>query len=61
MSVQMSNRQHRTAVARETLDILTQGYYCAESESVVEIGLQLERACAGTVLYTPDALHTVVA
>ncbi|HEU0302120.1 MAG TPA: TIGR02452 family protein [Longimicrobium sp.] len=47
------NRERRAALARETLEILSEGRYAGPSGRVVEIGDAQQAAVAGSLLYRP--------
>ncbi|TNY36455.1 TIGR02452 family protein [Thermomonospora catenispora] len=53
-------RQHRRAVAAETVGFLEQGFYTAPSGRVVAIADELAEAVRGTRLYLPDELAALV-
>jgi hypothetical protein len=49
------NRQHRAHIAQETLIILETGAYTLPDGDTVSLRTDLNRACAGTVCYQPEA------
>src|SRR6185436_21025325 len=48
------NRDQRASMAKQTVAICDNGFYTAPGNRRVEIGPDLARAKAGTVLYSPE-------
>jgi uncharacterized protein (TIGR02452 family) len=55
----MTNRDTRARLARETVEILEQGFYLSHSDDLVEISLALESAVTNSILYKPEMFTAV--
>ncbi|MFX1257732.1 MAG: TIGR02452 family protein [Promethearchaeota archaeon] len=55
----MSNRTERIKIAKETLEILEEGFYRNSKEKIVQINDSLKFAMKNTIHYTPDMLKSV--
>jgi uncharacterized protein (TIGR02452 family) len=55
----MTNRDTRARLARETVEILEQGFYLSHSDDLVVISLALESAVTNSILYKPEMFTAV--
>ena len=57
----MSNRQARASIAKETLDIINQGFYLNKTQNRVDIADLVEQTKSASVLYKPNDFEEVFA
>lgn len=60
MNTSTHNREIRSKIAKETLNILEQGFYTGPSGTQITIRDEVETAIAKSVLYAPDQLPNVL-
>ncbi|NEN84030.1 TIGR02452 family protein [Paenibacillus elgii] len=60
MNASTHNREIRSKIAKETLDILEQGFYTSPSGTQITIRDEVETAVAKSVLYAPDQLPNML-
>ncbi len=60
MHASTHNREIRSKIAKETLDILEQGFYTGPSGAKITIRDEVEAAVAKSVLYAPDRLPNIL-
>ena len=60
MNASTHNREIRSKIAQETLDVLEQGFYTSPSGAQITIRDEVEAAVAKSVLYAPDQLPNIL-
>ncbi|XOK62122.1 TIGR02452 family protein [Paenibacillus elgii] len=60
MNTSTHNREIRSKIAKETLDILEQGFYTSPTGTQITIRDEVETAVAKSVLYAPDQLPNIL-